>query len=80
MFQKHLYYLLVQIILKNEINCNLNGEYSSAFINGVFSLKENQQHEIRTTINHLVENTKSYQLIKSVLEKTQNLHTKEKYL
>ena len=53
--------------LKNEINCNLNGEYSSAFINGVFSLKENQQHEIRTTINHLVENTKSYQLIKSVL-------------
>ena len=55
--------------LKNEINCNLNGEYSSAFINGVFSLKENQQHEIKTTINHLVENTKSYQLIKSVLGK-----------
>ncbi len=54
---------------KNEINCNLNGEYSSAFINGVFSLKKNQQHEIRTTINHLVENTKSYQLIKSVLGK-----------
>ena len=54
---------------KNEINCNLEGEYSSAFVNGVFSLKENQQHEIRTTINHLVENTKSYQLIKSVLGK-----------
>lgn len=54
---------------KNEINCNLNGEYSSAFINGIFSLKENQQHEIRTTINHLVENTKSHQLIKSVLGK-----------
>ena len=54
---------------KNEINCNLNGEYSSAFINGIFSLKEDQQHEIRTTINHLVENTKSYQLIKSVLGK-----------
>ncbi len=54
---------------KNEVNCNLKGEYSSAFINGIFSLKENQQHEIRTTINHLVENTKSYQLIKSVLGK-----------
>ena len=54
---------------KNEINCNLNGEYSSAFINGIFSLKENQQHEIRTAVNHLVENTKSYQLIKSVLGK-----------
>ncbi len=55
--------------LKNEVNCNLKGEYSSAFVNGVFSLNENQQHEIRTTINHLVENTKSYQLIKSVLGK-----------
>ena len=55
--------------LKNEVNCNLKGKYSSAFVNGVFSLNENQQHEIRTTINHLVENTKSYQLIKSVLGK-----------
>ena len=54
---------------KNEINCNLRGEHSSAFVNGIFSLKENQQHEIRSTINHLVENTKSYQLIKSVLGK-----------
>ena len=54
---------------KNEINCNLSGEYSSAFINGIFSLKNNQQHEIRSTVNHLVENTKSFQLIKSVLGK-----------
>ena len=53
--------------LKNEINCNLNGKYSSAFVNGIFSLMNNQQHEIRTSINHLMENTKSYQLIKSVL-------------
>ena len=55
---------------KNEINCNLRGEFSSAFVNGVISLRENQQHEIRTTINHLEENTKSYQLIKSVLGKS----------
>ena len=55
--------------LKNEINCNLNGKYSSAFVNGFFSLMNNQQHEIRTIINHLVENTKSSQLIKSVLGK-----------
>ena len=54
---------------KNEIKCNLNGEYSSAFINGIFSLNDKQHHEIRTVINHLVENTKSYQLIKSVLGK-----------
>ena len=55
--------------LKNEIKCNLNGEYSSAFINGIFSLNNEKQHEIRTVINHLVENTKSFQLIKSVLGK-----------
>jgi len=55
--------------LKNEINCNLIGKYSSAFVNGIFSLTNNQHHEIRTTINHLTENTKSYQLIKSVLGK-----------
>ena len=54
---------------KNEIKCNLNGEYSSAFVNGIFSLNDKQHHEIRTVINHLVENTKSYQLIKSVLGK-----------
>ncbi len=53
---------------KNEVNCNLNGEYSSAFVNGILSLNNSNHHEIRTTINHLTENTKSYQLIKSVLE------------
>ncbi len=54
--------------LKNEINCNLNGKYSSAFVNGIFSLKDKNHHEIRTSINHLIDNTKSYQLIKSVSE------------
>jgi len=53
--------------MKNEINCNLNDEYSSAFINGIINLKDSQHHEIKTNINHLAENTKSYQLIKSVL-------------
>jgi len=53
--------------IKNEINCNLNDEYSSAFINGIINLKNSQHHEIKTNINHLAENTKSYQLIKSVL-------------
>ena len=57
---------------KNEINCELNGEYASAFVNGIFSLNNNKHHEIRTIINHLTENTKSYQLIKSVLEKNSN--------
>ena len=53
---------------KNEINCNLNGKYASAFINGIFSLNKKKHHEIRTSVNHLTELTKSYQLIKSVLE------------
>ena len=53
--------------IKNEINCNLNDEYSSAFINGILNLAKSQHHEIKTNINHLAENTKSYQLIKSVL-------------
>jgi len=55
---------------KNEINCNLKGEYSSAFVDGILSLNNDKHHEIRTTINHLTENTKSYQLIKSVLEES----------
>ena len=54
--------------LKNEINCNLKGKYSSAFVNGIFSLNNDKHHEIRSIINHLTDNTKSYQLIKSVLE------------
>ena len=53
--------------IKNEINCNLNEEFSSAFINGIINLTNKQHHEIKTNINHLAENTKSYQLIKSVL-------------
>jgi len=53
--------------IKNEVNCNLNDQYSSAFINGIVNLKSSQHHEIKTNINHLAENTKSYQLIKSVL-------------
>tara|TARA_Y100001936_G_scaffold63100_1_gene62101 strand:- start:1680 stop:2924 length:1245 start_codon:yes stop_codon:yes gene_type:complete len=56
--------------IKNEINCNLSGKYASAFVNGIFILNEKKHHEIKTSINHLVENTKSYQLIKGVLEDT----------
>ena len=55
---------------KNEISCDLNGEHSSAFVNGIFSLDKNKHHEIKANINHLVENTKSYQLVKSVLKNT----------
>ena len=53
---------------KNEIFCDLKGEHASAFVNGIFSLNKSKHHEIKAKINHLVENTKSYQLVKSVLE------------
>ena len=53
---------------KQDINCKLHSKYSSAFINGILKLSESKHHEIKTNINHLSENTKSYQLIKSVLE------------
>ena len=53
---------------KNEILCNLNQEYSSAFINGVINIDNESKHEIRTKINHLSENTKSFQLIKCALK------------
>jgi len=56
------------IFSKNEIFCDLKGEHSSAFVNGIFSLNKSKHHEIKAKINHLVENTKSYQLVKSVLE------------
>ena len=54
---------------KNQINCDLLGQHSSAFVNGIFDLDDENHHEIKSNINHLVENTKSYQLVKSVLEK-----------
>ena len=57
---------------RNEINCNLNENYSSSFINGIININDNKHHEIKTNINHLSENTKSYQLIKSVLNDQSN--------
>ncbi len=56
--------------IKNEVSCNLEGQYSSAFINGIHLLSKNKHHEIRTNTNHLYENTKSYQLIKSVIDES----------
>ena len=53
---------------KNEVICNLKNQFSSAFVNGIINLDKSKHHEIRSKINHLSENTKSYQLIKSVLK------------
>ena len=55
-------------LAKNEIECNLKEDYSSAFVNGIIDINDIKQHEIRSKINHLSENTKSYQLIKCALK------------
>ena len=54
---------------KNDIQCILKENYSSGFINGAILAQDNQQHEIKTNIEHIGQNTKSYQKIKSVLNK-----------
>ncbi len=54
---------------KNDIQCILKENHSSGFINGAILAQDNQHHEIKTNINHIGQNTKSYQKIKSVLNK-----------
>ena len=56
------------IFYKNEIKCKLNQKYSSSFVNGIMLTKNEQSHEIKARIDHVEENTKSYQKIKSVLD------------
>ena len=55
---------------KNEVKCDLKNNHSSGFINGAIYANDNQHHEIKTNINHIGETTKSYQKIKSVLNKS----------
>jgi len=54
---------------KNDIICTLKKNYGSAFINGAILANNNKEHEIKTFVKHFGENTKSYQKIKSVLDK-----------
>ena len=53
--------------VKNDIHCNLLESFSSCFINGAIFLDQKQHHELKTNINHIHENCKSSQLVKSVL-------------
>jgi len=53
---------------KNDIFCTLKENYSSGFINGAILANNEDEHEIKTFIKHLGENTKSYQKIKSILD------------
>ena len=53
---------------KVEIEINLEKENSNCFILSGLSLNEDEHQEIKTQINHLAPNCKSYQKIKNVLD------------
>ncbi len=57
---------------KIEINVNLRKENSSCFVLSGLSLGQEEHQEIKTQINHLAPNCKSFQKIKKVLEKDSN--------
>ncbi len=57
---------------KIDIDMNLEKENSNCFILSGLSLDEGEHQEIKTQINHLAPNCKSYQKIKNVLDKDTN--------
>ena len=54
---------------KNDVFCTLKENYSSGFINGAILANNSEEHEIRTFTKHIGESTKSYQKVKSILDK-----------
>ena len=52
---------------KLDIECDLEGKNSECNVQSALFLNTNDHHEIKTRINHLAENCKSYQKVKSVL-------------
>jgi len=65
-FENFLFSLNSQLI-KNDIQCDLLEPFSSCFVNSAILLNNNQHHELKTDVNHMHENCKSSQLVKSVL-------------
>ncbi len=53
---------------KLDLNVNLNGENSEYNLNAATFLSQNEHQEIKTRINHLVPNCKSYQKVKKVVD------------
>ena len=53
---------------KQDVNIDLEGENSECNIKSALFLDNDEHQEIKTKINHLVPNCKSYQKIKSVLD------------
>ena len=57
---------------KVDLDMNLNKEKSNCFILSGLSLGKDEHQEIKTRINHLAPNCKSYQKIKNVLQENSN--------
>ena len=57
---------------KIEIEMNLDKQNSNCHILSALNLKQGEHQEIKTRINHLAPNCKSYQKIKNVLEGNSN--------
>ncbi len=57
---------------KVDLDMNLNEEKSNCFILSGLSLGKDEHQEIKTRINHLAPNCKSYQKIKNVLQENSN--------
>jgi Fe-S cluster assembly protein SufD len=56
--------------IRDEVEINLNESLSECYLYYTQFLKNNEEHEIKVKINHLAENTKSYQFSKSIMDGT----------
>ena len=57
---------------KIELDINLNKENSNSYVLSGLCLGKDEHQEIKTRVNHLAPNCKSYQKIKNVLENNSN--------
>ncbi|NKA01513.1 MAG: SufD family Fe-S cluster assembly protein, partial [Proteobacteria bacterium] len=56
--------------IRDEVEINLNESLSECYLYYAQFLKNNEDHEIKVKINHLAENTQSYQFSKSIVDGT----------
>ncbi len=56
--------------IRDEVEINLNESLSECYLYYTQFLKDNEDHEIKVKINHLAENTQSYQFSKSIIDDT----------
>jgi len=54
--------------IRDEVEINLNESLSECYLYYTQFLKNDEEHEIKVKINHLAENTQSYQFSKSIID------------